>query len=199
MSLLTTLSTPQEVTHAASIARSIGRLRGHRLGRCQARCLLTSRWRRHTGVQASRTPTRSPRGAGHIPSKRGSWDPPSRCASNAPKALSSMPSGHTSCLGLFPVNPVPVAKDRAACTPSHAKDDPTDAELRRERLLTHPDTLQPLHPPERRDAGARHLVAHRRRVVGDTVRLTTASPVRCRTTGPHAPPWCRRKDPTLLL
>jgi hypothetical protein len=39
-------------------------------------------------------------------------------------------------LGLCPVNPLTVAKDREAFTPSRAKDDPTDAERQVELLPT---------------------------------------------------------------
>jgi hypothetical protein len=49
-------------------------------------------------------------------------------------------------LVLFPVNPLTVATYREAFTPSHAKDDPTDAELQVELLLTHRDKLTPLSP-----------------------------------------------------
>jgi hypothetical protein len=49
-------------------------------------------------------------------------------------------------LVLLPVNPFTLAKYRDALTPSHAKDDPTDAALQVELLLTHRDTLTPLSP-----------------------------------------------------
>ena len=49
-------------------------------------------------------------------------------------------------LVLFPVNPFTLATYRDACTPSHAQDDPTDAELQVALLLTHRDTLTPLSP-----------------------------------------------------
>jgi hypothetical protein len=45
-------------------------------------------------------------------------------------------------LVLFPVNPATVAKYRQAFTPSHAKDDPSDAELQLELLLRHRDKLE---------------------------------------------------------
>ena len=51
---------------------------------------------------------------------------------------------------LFPVNPCTLAKDREAFPPSHAKDDPTDAELQVELLLKHRDKLTPLAPKARR-------------------------------------------------
>jgi hypothetical protein len=47
---------------------------------------------------------------------------------------------------LFPVNPLTLAQDREACTPSHAKHDPIDAERQLELLLTHRDKLKPLKP-----------------------------------------------------
>src|SRR6266446_1585122 len=75
-------------------------------------------------------------------------------------------------LVLFPINPITVARYREACTPSRAKDDPTDAELQLELLLTHRNKLQPLKPQSPAMRALEQLVAHRRRVVGDKVRLT---------------------------
>jgi len=46
-------------------------------------------------------------------------------------------------LVLFPVNPLTLARYREAFTPSHAKDDPSDAELQLDLLLKHRDRLQP--------------------------------------------------------
>src|SRR5262245_28616781 len=45
-------------------------------------------------------------------------------------------------LVLFPINPLMLARYREAFTPSRAKDDPTDAVLQLELLLTHRDKLQ---------------------------------------------------------
>ena len=47
---------------------------------------------------------------------------------------------------LFPLHPLTLARYREAFTPSRAKDDPTDAELQLELLLTHRDKLRPLNP-----------------------------------------------------
>ena len=47
-------------------------------------------------------------------------------------------------LVLFPVHPSTLAKYREAFVPSHAKDDPTDAEMALDILLRHPDKLQSL-------------------------------------------------------
>jgi hypothetical protein len=73
---------------------------------------------------------------------------------------------------LFPLNPLTLARYREAFPPSRAKDDPTDAALPLALLLTHRDTLQPLHPPSPALRALEQLVAPRRRVVGDTVRST---------------------------
>ena len=73
---------------------------------------------------------------------------------------------------LFPLNPLTLARSREACTPRRAKDDPTDAALPLALLLTHRDKLQPLHPPSPALCALEQLVAQRRRVVGDNVRIT---------------------------
>jgi transposase len=73
---------------------------------------------------------------------------------------------------LFPINPLMLARYREAFTPSRAKDDPTDAALQLALLLTHRDTLQPLNPQSSTMRTLAQLVEHRRRVVGDKVRLT---------------------------
>ena len=75
-------------------------------------------------------------------------------------------------LVLFPVNPLPLARYREAFTPSRAKDDPTDAELQLELLLTHRHKLQPLTPQSPTMRALEHLVEHRRCLVGDNVRIT---------------------------
>jgi hypothetical protein len=79
-------------------------------------------------------------------------------------------------LSLFPLNPLTLACYREAFTPSRAKDDPTDAVLPLALLRTHRDTLQPLHPHSPAMRALAQLVAHRRRVVGDQVRITHRLP-----------------------
>src|SRR5205809_3597103 len=76
---------------------------------------------------------------------------------------------------LFPLNPLTLARYREAFTPSRAKDDPTDAALQLELLLTHRDKLQPLQPQSPTMRALAQLVEHRRRVVGDKVRITNVS------------------------
>jgi transposase len=75
-------------------------------------------------------------------------------------------------LVLFPVNPLTLARYREAFAPSQAKDDPTDAELQLELLLTHRDKLKPLQPQSPTMRALEQLVEHRRRLVGDKVRIT---------------------------
>ena len=93
------------------------------------------------------------------------------------------------CLVLFPVNPATLAKDRDAFTPRPAKDDPTDAELPLALLLTQCDTRQPLIPQSAGMRALEPLVAHRRRLVGDNVRLTNRLTATLKNDFPHARPW----------
>jgi Transposase len=75
-------------------------------------------------------------------------------------------------LVLFPVNALTVANYRQAFTPSRAKDDPSEAEIQLELLLTHRDKLQGLTPQGTTMRTSDHRVAFRRRLVEDKVRLT---------------------------
>jgi transposase len=101
-------------------------------------------------------------------------------------------------LVLFPVDPVTLAKYREAFAPSRAKDDPTDAELQLELLLKHRDKLQPLIPRSARMRALEHLVEHRRRLVGDKVRLTNRLTATLNNYFPHALQWFDDKDTTLF-
>jgi hypothetical protein len=75
-------------------------------------------------------------------------------------------------LGLCPLQPLRLARERDACTPSRAQDAPTDAALPRARRLTPRDTRRPLRPPRPPRRALAPRVAHRRRVVGAKVRRT---------------------------
>jgi transposase len=99
---------------------------------------------------------------------------------------------------LFPLNPLTLARYREAFTPSRAKDDPTDAELQLELLLTHRDKLQPLHPQSPAMRALEQLVAHRRRVVGDKVRITNRLTSTLKNYFPHVLQWFPDKD-TLIF
>jgi transposase len=101
-------------------------------------------------------------------------------------------------LVLFPINPGTLAKYREAFTPSHAKDDPTDAELQLELLLKHRDKLQPLNPQSPAMRALAQLVEHRRRVVGDKVRITNRLTSTLKNYFPHVLQWFEDKD-TLLF
>jgi transposase len=97
-------------------------------------------------------------------------------------------------LVLFPINPLTVARYREAFTPSRAKDDPSDAELQLELLLTHRDKLQPLNPQSPTMRALEQLVAHRRRVVGDKVRITNRLTSTLQNYFPQVLHWFQDKD-----
>ena len=99
---------------------------------------------------------------------------------------------------LFPLNPLTLARYREAFTPSRAKDDPTDAELQLELLLTHRDKLQPLHPQSPALRALEQLVEHRRRVVGDKVRITNRLTSTLKNYFPHVLQWFPDKDTPLF-
>src|SRR3989442_3733357 len=101
-------------------------------------------------------------------------------------------------LVLFPVNPLTLARYRAAFTPSRAKDDPTAAARQLALLCTHRDTLQPLTPQSPTMRALEQLVAHRWRVVGDKVRITHRLTSTLKNSFPHVLPWFQDKD-TLLF
>jgi hypothetical protein len=98
-------------------------------------------------------------------------------------------------LVLFPINPLTLARYRAAFTPSRATDAPTDAALQLELLLTHRDKLPPQSPTIRALA---QLVEHRRRVVGDKVRITTRLTSTLKHDCPQVLPWFQAKDTCLV-
>jgi transposase len=97
-------------------------------------------------------------------------------------------------LVLFPVNPLTLAQYREAFTPSRAKDDPTDAELQVELLIKHRDKLTPLSPQRPTMRALAPLVEHRRRVVGDKVRLTNRLTSALKNYFPHVLQWFQEKD-----
>ena len=97
-------------------------------------------------------------------------------------------------LVLFPLNPLTLARYREAFTPSRAKDDPTDAALQLELLLTHRDKLQPLNPQSPAMRALEQLVEHRRRVVGDKVRITNRLTSTLKNSFPQVLQWFPDKD-----
>src|SRR2546426_4610174 len=101
-------------------------------------------------------------------------------------------------LVLFPVNPLTVAKYREAFTPSRAKDDPTDADLQVELLLKHRDKLTPLSPQSLTMRALAQLVEHRRRLVGDNVRITNRMTSALKNYFPHVLQWFQEKDTAIF-
>jgi transposase len=101
-------------------------------------------------------------------------------------------------LVLFPINPLTLARYREAFTPSRAKDDPTDAALQLELLLTHRDKLQPLQPQSPAMRALAQLVEHRRRVVGDKVRITNRLTSTLKNYFPHVLHWFQEKDTAIF-
>jgi hypothetical protein len=104
---------------------------------------------------------------------------------------------HSAFLGLFPVHPFTLAKDREAFTPSRANDAPTDAELQVERLLKHRDKRTPLTPHSSTRRAVTQRVEHRRRLVGDTVRGTNRVTSALKHDFPHGLPWFQEQDPRI--
>src|SRR5262245_38212194 len=101
-------------------------------------------------------------------------------------------------LVLFPINPLTLARYREAFTPSRAKDDPTDAELQLELLRTHRDKLQPLKPQSPTMRALAQLVEHRRRVVGDKVRITNRLTSTLKDYFPQVLQWFQDKDTVIF-
>jgi transposase len=101
-------------------------------------------------------------------------------------------------LVLFPINPLMLARYREAFTPSRAKDDPTDAALQLELLRTHRDKLQPLNPQSPTMRALAQLVEHRRRVVGDKVRITNRLTSTLKNYFPHVLQWFQEKDTAIF-
>src|SRR6266853_5864265 len=101
-------------------------------------------------------------------------------------------------LVLFPLNPLTLARYREVFTHSRAKDDPTDAELQLELLLPHRDKLQPLQPQSPTMRALAQLVEHRRRVVGDKVRITNRLTSALKNYFPQVLQWFQDKDTHLF-
>ena len=101
-------------------------------------------------------------------------------------------------LVLFPINPMMLARYRQAFTPSRAKDDPTDAELQLELILRHRDKLKPLVPQSPAMRALAQLVEHRRRLVGDRVRITNRLTSTLKAYFPHVLQWFPHTDTRLF-
>jgi transposase len=97
-------------------------------------------------------------------------------------------------LVLFPVNPTTLAKYRSAFHVSGAKDDPSDAELALDLLLTHPEKLTALCPQSGPMRVLQTLVEQRRTLIHDVQRLTNRITDALKQYFPQALEWFRDKD-----
>ena len=101
-------------------------------------------------------------------------------------------------LVLCPIHPLTLARYREAFTPSRAKDDPTDAALQLALLLPQRDKLQPLTPQSPTMRALAQLIAPRRRVVGDTVRITNRLTSTLKNYCPHVLHGLQEKDTAIF-
>lgn len=99
---------------------------------------------------------------------------------------------------LFPVEPTTLARYRTTFKPSRAKDDPTDAELALDIVLTHPEKFSPLEPDSGRMRSLRRLVESRRGLVHDRTRITNRITNALKQYFPQPLAWFREKDTALF-
>src|SRR4029453_10435129 len=155
-------------------------------------------------LQAVGSDTREFSRLAHTPAAIDAWARavPQRCAGRPVAVCRDLTTGPLvdalrpyAVLRLCPGNPLTLAQYREAFPPAHAKDDPTDAELPRELLRTHRDQLKPLQPQSPAMRALEPLVEHRRRLVGDHVRLTNRLTRALTNDGPHVLPWFHDQAP----
>jgi transposase len=99
---------------------------------------------------------------------------------------------------LYPVNPTTLSKYREAFCLSHAKDDPTDAELALEVLLKHRDKLSALQPQSADMRTLQRLVEQRRALVEDTTRITNRLTDALKQYFPQVLEWFRDKNTVMF-
>ena len=99
---------------------------------------------------------------------------------------------------IFPINPSTLAKYREAFQPSGAKDDPRDAELALELLLTHPEHFERLQPQSTEIRALTTLVEHRRSLVNERVCITNRLRNTLKQYYPQALEWFDRIDTRLF-
>ena len=97
-------------------------------------------------------------------------------------------------LVLFPVNPTTLAKYRQTFHVSGAKDDPSDAQLALELLLTHPEKFTALRPQRAPMRMLQQLVEQRRMLVDDVRRLTNRITNALKQYFPQPLEWFKDKD-----
>lgn len=101
-------------------------------------------------------------------------------------------------LVLFPVHPATLAKYREAFTPSHAKADPTDAQLALELLLRYRAKLKALTPQSVPMRMLLRLVEQRRRLVGEQNRISNRLTDALKQYFPDVLAWFPDKDTVLF-
>lgn len=97
-------------------------------------------------------------------------------------------------LVLFPVNPTTLAKYRQTFHVSGAKDDPSDAQLALDLLMTHPEKLSRLCPQSAPMRVLQQLVEQRRTLVDDVRRLTNRITNALKQYFPQVLEWFKDKD-----
>ena len=96
---------------------------------------------------------------------------------------------HVEFLHIYPVNPQMLAKLRQAFHPSGAKDDPRDADLLLEVLLTHRHHLRVLVPDDVLTRSIQLLTEGRRKLVDERTALTNQLTAALKTYFPQALEW----------
>jgi hypothetical protein len=94
----------------------------------------------------------------------------------------------------LPVTPPTRAQSRDACCRSPATDDPTAAELARALVMTHRDNRTALPPHRAAMRALQRLVAQRRTLVADKVRLTHRLTAARKPYVPQRLEWVQAKD-----
>jgi transposase len=92
-------------------------------------------------------------------------------------------------LVLFPVNPAALSSFRDALYPSHAKDDPVDADLLMRLIRDHGDRLRPWKPDSVATRTLRRLGEDRRRLVDGRTALTNQLAASLKESFPQALEW----------
>jgi transposase len=101
-------------------------------------------------------------------------------------------------LTLFTVPPSMLAKYRQAFVPSRAKDDPTDAEMALDILLSHPGKLQPIKLQSVAMRTLATLVEERRSLINEVTSITNRMTSTLKQYYPQALEWFAQRD-TLIF
>jgi transposase len=100
---------------------------------------------------------------------------------------------------IFPINPAALAKYRQTFTPSHAKDDPTDAFFAFDFFRCHFDRLAPLRRERPAMRALQHLVQDRRTLVHDRSRLINRVTYALKEYFPQVLRWFRDKHTDVFV